>query len=380
MKTIKVRLYPTVKQKQMLDMHFDGYRFAYNLCLEYKLTLWRFYNKNVSGFDMQKELYQLRKEVEWLNACKAECIAYPALVLEKAYKGFFGGKGFPKYKSKKGEQSFYDRQVSCRQGRVKFFRNRIKYKTSDYYKYLLESKKIKSATFKKDILGDYWASFLIDIPETKTLPKTTNSVGIDLGIKDLVVTSEGQVFENKKYLQNSYYRLRKLQRQYSKTKKGGKNREKLRVKIAKIHRKIRFQKEHYYHQITNQLLRENQTIVLETLNVKGMMSNHKLAKAISDASWGMLVQMFEYKANWYGRAIIKLNTFFPSSKTCSGCGNVKTELKLSERTYDCESCGLSIDRDLNAAINIKNSGLKIPEEPVEKTALAGSKKQEVRVK
>jgi putative transposase len=152
--------------------------------------------------------------------------------------------------------------------------------------------------------------------------------------------------------------------------KGGKNREKLRIKIAKLCRKIRNQKEHYYHQITNELLSDNQTIVMETLNVKEMMQEKKLSRSISDASWGLLTQMLEYKCKWYGRELIKINKYFPSSKTCSNCGNIKETLLLSERIYKCKVCKTEIDRDLNASINIKNSGIKIPFVTVENTGIS----------
>lgn len=188
-------------------------------------------------------------------------------------------------------------------------------------------------------------------------------------VKDLVITSDGEVFENKKFLQNNYYKLRRLQRKFAKTKKGGKNREKLRVKIAKLNRKIVRQKEHYYHQITNQLIRENQTIVMETLGVKDMLEQKKMSRQISDASWGLLTKMLEYKCKWYGRELIKINQYYPSSKTCSGCGNVKETLLLSERVYNCDNCGLKIDRDLNASLNIKQTGIKIPKETVENTSI-----------
>ena len=370
-KRIGVKLYPTKNQIEMLENHFDGYRFAYNLCLEYKQHLYTYHKINISGFDLQKELFQIRKESDWLIKCKAECIRDAALNVDKAYRKFFNGNGYPKFKSKKGTQSFFAYQcVNCKNNKLSFYGNKIKFKTSEHYTELLESHKIKACTFKRDLCGDYWATFLIDTEDTKTLPKSDNIIGIDLGIKDLIITSEGEVFENKKFLQNNYYKLRKLQRKFSKTKKGGKNREKLRVKIAKLNRKICRQKEHYYHQITNELLRDNQTIVMETLNVKGMMEEKKLSRNISDASWGLLTQMLEYKANWYGRDLIKINQWFPSSKTCSNCGNVKETLLLGERTYKCEVCKTEIDRDLNAAINIKNTGIKIPEVTVENTCIS----------
>jgi putative transposase len=365
-KGLKVKLYPTKNQIEMLERHFDGYRFAYNLSLEYKQHLYKYHKINISGFDLQKELFQIRKESTWLSLCKAECIRDAGLNVDKAYKSFFKGNGYPKFKSKKGVQSFTSYQsIQCKDSKLKFYGNKIKFKTSDDYYELLETHKIKQCTFKKDLCGDYWATLMIKTENTKTLQKSENIIGIDLGIKDLIITSEGQVFENKKFLQSNYYNLRRLQRKFAKTKKGGKNREKLRIKIAKLCRKIRNQKEHYYHQITNELLRDNQTIVMETLNVKVMMEEKKMSRNISDASWGLLTQMLEYKSKWYGRELIKINRWFPSSKTCSNCGNVKETLLLSERIYKCEVCKTEIDRDLNASINIKNSGIKIPVVTVE---------------
>ena len=370
-KRLKVKLYPTKNQIEMLENHFDGYRFAYNLSLEYKQHLWKYHKINISGFDLQKELFQIRKESDWLIKCKAECIRDAGLNVDKAYKNFFKGKGYPKYKSKKGGQSFSAHQsINYKNNKISFYKNKIKFKTSKKYNELLETHKIKQCTFKRDLCGDYWATLLIETEDTKVLPNSENIVGIDLGIKDLVITSEGQVFENKKFLQSNYYKLRRLQRRFAKTKKGSKNREKLRIRIAKLNRKICRQKEHYYHQITNELLRDNQTIVMETLNVKGMMEEKKLSRNISDASWGLLTQMLEYKAKWYGRELIKINQWFPSSKTCSNCGNVKETLLLSERTYKCEVCKTKIDRDLNAAINIKQTGIKIPEVAVENTSIS----------
>lgn len=375
-KGLKVKLYPNKSQIEMLENHFNGYRYCYNLSLEYKQVLWNHHKINISGFELQKELFEIRKEVEWLSECKAECIRDAGLNVDKSYKKFFKGNGFPKYKSKKAEQSFSAYQaIYCKDTKLTFFKNKIKFKTSDKYNQLLETHKIKQCTFKKDLCGDYWATLLIETEDTKTLPKSENIIGIDLGIKDLVITSDAQVFENKKFLQSSYYKLRILQRKFAKTKKGGKNREKLRVKIAKLCRKIKNQKEHYYHQITNELLRDNQTIVMETLNVKGMMEEKKLSRSISDASWGLLTQMLEYKCKWYGRELIKINKWFPSSKTCSNCGNIKETLLLSERIYGCEVCKIEIDRDLNASINIKNSGIRIPEVTVEEKDVSPPEKQ-----
>lgn len=360
MKNYKVRLYPTIKQKEMLEHHFNGYRFAYNLCLEYKSTLWKDHKKNISGFDMVKELFQIRKEVDFLLICKAECIREAALNLENSYKRFFKGNGFPKFKSRKGTQSFAAYQnIKVEDNRIKFFKNKIKFKDSKRLSEKLETNKIKRVTFKKDLEGKYWATLLIDEKENLKLPKIEKAIGIDLGLKELIITSDGEYFENKNYLRNEYYKLRKLQRKFSKTKKNGKNREKLRIKIAAKHRKIFNQKTHYYHQITNKLIRENQTICLESLKIKDMVKNKKLARSISDVSWVLLIRLLEYKSKWYGRELIKINTYFPSSKTCSNCGNIKKELKLSERIYKCDVCNYSEDRDLNASYNILKEGLRI---------------------
>lgn len=183
-KRIKVKLYPTKTQIEMLENHFNGYRYCYNLSLECKQVLWNHHKISISGFELQKELFEIRKEVEWLSKCKAECIRDAGLNVDKAYKNFFKGNGYPKYKSKKREQSFTAYQaIYCKDTKLTFFRNKIKFKTSEKYNKLLETHKIKQCTFKKDLCGDYFATLLIDTEDTKRLPKSVNTIGIDLGIK-----------------------------------------------------------------------------------------------------------------------------------------------------------------------------------------------------
>ena len=178
-KRLKVKIYPTEKQKEMLEQHFDGYRFAYNLCLEYKQTLWQHHKINVSGFTMQAELFEIRKQSDWLIKCKAECIRDAALNVEKTYKNFFNGKGYPNFKSKRGLQSFTAYQaINCKSNKLKFFKNKIKFKTSEKYNELLETHKIKQCTFKRDLCGDYWATLLIETENLKVLPKSENIIGI----------------------------------------------------------------------------------------------------------------------------------------------------------------------------------------------------------
>lgn len=352
-------------------MHFDAYRFIYNLCLEYRIMLWKYHKKSVSGYEMAKEVLEIRRNIEWLSKCKAECVREAAYNLDENYKKFFSGNGFPKFKSKKSGKFFHAYQsIGVKGGNLYFYGNKIKIKDSQRNLELLNTNKIKKVTFKRDTCGDYWVSCLIEIPDHEKLLINDKVIGLDLGVKDLLITSDGIKYENKKYLKNTYYKLRILQRRFSKTKKGGKNREKLRTKIARVYRKVTRQREWYYHQITNDIIRDNQTIVIESLKINNMVKNHKLARSINDAAWGTLTQMLEYKANWYGRDIIKVDTFYSSSKTCSGCSNIKKELKLSEREYICKCCGLIIDRDVNAALNLRNTGIKIPAVPVENTDIS----------
>jgi len=298
-KRIKVKLYPTVKQKQMLDDHLNAYRFCYNLCLEYNTTLWNDFKIKKSGYDMGKELRIIRNETEWLRKCKAESIVYSAIAVEKSLKNFYKGKGYPKFKSKNGRQSFPTYNYpSIKENKINFYGSKILYKTSSAYLIYLNNHSINNITFIKESSGDYWATCLIETKKPTPLPENNYTIGIDLGIKDLLITSDGVVYPNNKYLINSEYKLKKLQRKFSKTKKGGKNRDKLRIKVAKVYRKSVRQKEHYYHQITNEIIRENQTIVIETLKIQNMMKNHKVARHISDASWAMLIRQIEYKATW----------------------------------------------------------------------------------
>lgn len=354
-KRLKIRLYPTKRQEKVLENHFNAYRFAYNLCLEYKSHLWKYHKINKSGFDLQSELVAILKEVDFLNRCKVECIRQAALDVDKSYKNFFNGKGFPKFKSKKDKQSFVAQQsIKIKNEKLSFFRNFIKFKTSDKYLEKLKDNKIKQCSFSKDKTGKYWASCLIEDSEIKNLPKSENKIGIDLGLKHFIVTSDGEFIENNKFYIRNQFKLRSLQRKFSKTKNGGKNREKLRIKISKLHQKITNQKSHFFHQVSNNIIRDNQSISCETLKVENMIKNRNLSKSIQDVSWSSFVSILEYKCLWYGRELIRVPTYYASSKICSNCGNKKDNLRLSDRIYNCESCGIFIDRDLNASYNIRD--------------------------
>lgn len=354
-KRLNIRLYPTKKQELVLNNHFNAYRFVYNLCLEYKSHLWKYHKINKSGFELCNELTTFIKDYDFLNNCKVECIRQAALDVDSNYKKFFKGNGFPKFKSKKDKQSFIAQQsIKIKNDKLLFFGNSIKLKTSEKYLEKLKLSKIKQCSFSKDKTGKYWASCLIEDSELKRLPKSENKIGIDLGLKYFIITSNGEFIQNNKFSIRNKFKLRRLQRRFSKTKKGGKNREKLRIKISNLFQKITNQRQYFFHQVSNKLIRENQSISCEALKVGNMMKNRRLSRSIQDASWSSFVSILEYKCLWYDRELIKMPTYYASSKLCSNCGNKKDNLKLSDRIYNCESCGISLDRDLNASYNIRD--------------------------
>jgi putative transposase len=288
--------------------------------------------------------------------------------LEKAYSSFFNnGAGFPKFKSKK------DNTHSCRFPSDAFMGvngNRIsliKQLKDIHFKcsrkdevYLNKNQDIvRSITLTKTNSNKYYLSVLIDKPN-KILPKPSNDViGIDLGIKDFIVDSKGNHYENIKIIRNNEKKLIKLHRQLSKKEKGSKNRNKARIKLAKVYNKLHNIKENYLHDVSNQLLNDNQVIVMEDLNVKGMLKNHNLAKSIQELSLSEFKSKLKYKSEWYGRDVIEIDRFYPSSKLCNCCGHKYKDLKLSQREWVCSSCGTKHDRDINAAINIENEGRRI---------------------
>ena len=373
LKALKIRLYPNKTQEAQINKLLGCYRFVYNQCLNKKITSYEkdktYENLTTLGHYLHGYLTK-QDEYSWLNEQNTKVLKQSIIDMLDAYKCFFERhNGYPKYKSK------HDNRQSCRfpfeaiskrnnyEDRKLSLANirGIKFRCSDkYINYLMKNKEgIKSATLSKLPCGQYYLSILIDGDLLKQVPQSQNIIGIDLGIKEFITTSEGETFENKHFKKSVNKKLKSLQRQLSRKQKGSNNRNKSRLKLAKLNKKIKDSKLNYLHEVTNTLINENQVICIEDLNVKGMMKNHRLAESISEMNFGGFRRILEYKASWYCRVVIKVDRFYPSSKTCHKCGYIKKDLKLSDRRWVCPECGELIDRDYNAACNIRDKGIEI---------------------
>lgn len=425
LKTYEYRLYPNKEQKILFAKHFGCSRFVYNYFLNKKVQLYIQENKTLSCFDCTHMITEMRNtdEYKWLKEVNSQSLYQAVVNLDKAFTNFFRSKsteykqkalnrkerddsyqlsfkdkkGFPEYKSRKNRRQSF----ACPQHvEVDFEHNRVKLpkikKSIECVFSRTFNGKIKTCTIKKTPTNKYFISILVDIPDVEPLKKSIiqedTTIGIDLGIKEFAIISDGRKIENPKYLKNELKRLKVLQKRLSKKENGGKNFEKQRLKVALLHEKISNKRKDFLHKLTYQLTHENQvnTICLEDLNVKGMMQNHKLAQSISDVSWYNFNLLLEYKADWYGKNILRIGRFEPSSKLCSVCGYKNTELTLDIREWTCPNCNTHLDRDINAAINIKKfalypqnlvyTGQELPDEPVELPSKDGTKKHVKRAK
>jgi putative transposase len=355
LKGLKYRLYPTNSQKELIAKHIGSSRFVYNLALETKNTAYLGSKHNFSPFDLIKQLPELKKECEWLKEVNSQSLQQSIQNMDIAFKKFFKGAGFPKFKSKhRGGQSFsVPQNVIVENGKliIPKFKEGI-----DIVSHREIKGTIKSATISVAPTGKYFVSILVDtnteIPNKTPITEST-TIGIDLGIKYFAITSEGEVFDNPKNLRKAQSKLKYIQRKYSK-KKG----KRTKKRLALLHEKVVNKRKDFLHKTSTKLIRENQTIALEDLAVSNMVKNHKLAQAISDVSWSTFVIMLEYKADWYGKNILRIGRFAPSSKTCSCCGYINKELTLQVREWTCPKCNSVLDRDVNASINIKSFALK----------------------
>ena len=379
-RSAKFVLKPTSRQKEILESFFGLSRALYNISLynikNSKFGTYEVQNGKNKGnivpkipkeFDLNKFLTKLKKEYSYLALLPNAYAQATMRNLSRGFSNFFETMNYPKFKAKKSStQSFncyagakidsdYIILIKPRASdyteedlRIRFKRHKVKYNFD----------KVTNFTISRES-NKYYISFTFytDI-ESK---ETSESVGIDLGIKDFAICSDGTVYPNMRFFEKSLRKLKIYQRRLSKKQKGSKNREKARLKVNKIHKKVKNQRNDYQHKISRELADNFNTICLETLSVKNMVKNKKLSKAISSVSWSSFITKLDYKIAENQGKLVKISPFYPSSKTCSNCGNVKKELKLSERTYHCSECGFTIDRDLNASINILKTGLKMIE-------------------
>lgn len=384
-KAYKYRLYPSENQKIQMTQHFGSCRMIWNLALEVKKTAWEKARINITRNDLQKQLVDLKQEYKWLYEINSQSLQSVLFNLENAFEGFFNGNGYPGFKIKTGHQSF---QCPSNTRRINWETSTLSIpKISDIPIRLCRKfeGKIKTVTISKTPTGKYFASILVDneesLPEKPSInPKKT--IGIDIGIKSFAVTSDGRFFEPNRYLKNSLERLKCLQRRASRKKKCSNNSKKANLCVAILHEKIANQRIDYCHKITTGFIRDNQTenFVIEDLAVVNMLKNRRLSQAISDVSFGEFFRQMKYKCEWYGKNLIVINRFAPSSKRCSSCGKINDALTLSDREWICE-CGITHERDENAAKNIKWYGLNnspegIREGPAESRRLRRAKKQE----
>lgn len=375
LRAVKIRLYPNKTQEQTLNKVLGCYRFVYNQMLVQKQNAYKTDKTNLKVTDLSKWFHgTLLKDEQyaWLKEQNTKVMKQAIRQMDGAYQKFFKQhNGFPKFKTKKDKQSalfpyeaiskhntFETRHISL----TTPLKN-LKFRCSDLYFSRLQkyNKNIRSATLSKTKSGNFFLSILIEMEddELKRFEHTNEQVGIDLGVKDFVITSDGEVFENKHFFKKKEKQMKKLQRQLSKKVKGSNNRKKVQIRIAKLFERITNKKDAYIHYVTNELLTCFDTIFMEDLNVQGMLKNHHLAKAIQEVGFYKFKETLVNKALVNGKQVVFIDRFYPSSKGCSVCGYKKQDLRLSDREWVCPQCGTKHDRDINAAMNILLEGQRM---------------------
>lgn len=364
LKAYKYRIYPNKQQEEQIQKAFGCCRFVYNQTLDYRKKLYETDKKSMSKIDCNNYVNRvLKKEYIWLKEVDKFALTNSVYNMDNAYQKFFKeNTGYPKFKSKRDSRKSYSTNLTGKNIEVSFDSNKIKLPKLKWIKAKVHREftgKIKSATISQEPSGKYFVSILVET-EHISLSSTGCMIGVDLGITDLLITSDGEKFDNIRTTKKYEDKLTKEQRKLSHKQKGSENWNKQRIKVARIHEKIHITRIDNLHRISHKLISDNQVIVSEDLAVSNMVKNKNLAKAISDCGWYELTRQLEYKSNWNDRKYIKIGRFVPSSQLCSSCGYQNKKVKdLSIREWACSKCGIKHDRDINAAKNILNEGLRL---------------------
>ena len=361
LRAFKYRMYPNQEQKDIFSKYFGAVRFVYNWGLEQKIRTYKETDKSISRFTLNKELVNLKKDNIWLNEVYSQSLQGATLNLEDSFTRFHRKQNdFPKFKSKKNKvQSFSIPQYY----KVDFDNNMVRLPKIGWINVRLHRSfegKLKTAIVSMTNTGKYYISILVDDRKEPPIKEKFNketTIGLDMGLTHFLITSDGVKVDNPRPLKTQLQRLKREQRKLSNKQKGSNNREKQKLKLSHIHERIRNIREDFQHKLSKSIVCENQAIAIEKLNIKGMIKNHNLAQSISDVGWAGFMDKLKYKCEWYGKTLLQIGQFEPSTKICSNCGYHNDGIKLHQREWICPNCEKRHDRDINAAVNIRDFAL-----------------------